>query len=141
MSMIWQYWQFVLLHLLVDVMLLLDGGLGVGVSLGRRALTKMSLRFLALILPLIRSSLMRGLVELVLSKRSQFLSTILSHSRKFGWNVVMRKVLSFFSSSFSSSVAGLSRLLRSERKTLSNALRMTPGGKSALIKFLTISLH
>ena len=67
-------------------------------------------------------------MELDLSKRSQFRSTILSHSLKFGWNVVMRKVLSFFASSISSFRFGLRRLFRSERKTFSNALPKTPRG-------------
>ena len=55
-----------------------------GMALGSLALTRMSLRFLALLFPFIKFSLMRGLVELDLSKMSQFFWTILLHSLKLG---------------------------------------------------------
>ena len=99
-----------------------------GIILGSLARTKMSLRFLALLLPLIISNLSKGLVELDLSSKSQFLSTILSHSLKLGWNVVMRNVLSGSSSVLSSFGSGLRSRFRSEWNTRSNASRITLGG-------------
>ena len=55
-----------------------------GMAFGSLALTRISLRFFALLLPLIKFSLMRGLVELDLSKMSQFFWTIFLHSLKLG---------------------------------------------------------
>ena len=59
---------------------------------GNLALTRMSLKFVTLLLPLISFRFNKGLVELDFSNISQFCCTILLH--KLGWNVVMRKVRS-----------------------------------------------
>ena len=99
-----------------------------GVILGSLARTRISLRFLALRLPLIILSLSKGLVELDLSNKSQFRSTILLHSLKLGWNVVMRNVLSDSSSVGSSMGIGLRSSIRSEWYTLLNASLITLGG-------------
>ena len=59
---------------------------------GNLVLTRMSLKFLALLFPLISFKFNKVLVELDFSNISQLCCTILLHSLKLGWNVVMRKV-------------------------------------------------
>ena len=91
-----QYWQCALVHLFVvfvGTLLAFRGSLG-GLILGSLALTRISLRFFALLFPLIRFSFIRGRVELDFSRISQLFCIILSHSLKLGWKVVMRNVLS-----------------------------------------------
>ena len=77
-----QYWQGCLVHLLLVsrtgfgsfrlVVRRLTWLVGGGWSRGSRALTSRSLRFFALLLPLMTLRFIRGLVELDLSSRSQF---------------------------------------------------------------------
>ena len=64
-----QYWQFALVHGTLAELLSLVGGPVVFLGLGSRALTRISLRFFALLLPLMRSTFSKGLVELDLSKK------------------------------------------------------------------------
>ena len=94
-----QYGQNGLVQRVLTALLVLPGLRGVvkgllgGFDLGSLALTNRSRRFLALLCPLTIWRFVRGLVELDLSNRSQFLVTIVSHSLKNGWKVVIRKLL------------------------------------------------
>ena len=99
-----QYLQLFLLHALVSGSFC--GSMGFGAtwtSHGLNVLARMrvSLQFLGLLKPLTIRYSKRGLVELDLSRRSQFLDMILSRTLPLGWQVVMRK--KFFSFSFSAS--------------------------------------
>ena len=88
----------------------------------------MSLRFFALLLPLIRFNFIKGRVELDFSRISQLFVTILSHSLKLGWKVVMRNVLSFSSSSVATGMVGLRSVSLSRWYTLAGASLITFGG-------------
>ena len=94
-----QYGQNGLVQRVLTALLGLPGLRGVvkglfgGFDLGRRALTNISRRFFGLLCPLTILRFVRGLVELDLSSRSQFFVTIVSHSLKNGWKVVIKKLL------------------------------------------------